>query len=860
MSENGDAQRYARVPPHSVEAEESIIGGILIDNEAFDRVADKLEKDDFYVERHARIFAAMTDQSELGLPMDAVTIAERLRQRDELTRVGGIAYLAELTDRVPTAANVEYYAKIVTEKAILRRMIRVSSDILEQAFSAGVETKDFVDRAEHAVFEVSEQNSENGPKPIDKIVAESVGKIEMLMDQGSDVTGVPTGFSDLDRMTAGLQPSDLIIVAGRPSMGKTAFVLNIAENVALQADTGVAIFSLEMAADQLVMRMLCSQARLDLSRVRTGRLEGSDFRSIALAAGSLGAAKVTIDDTPALSIMELRARSRRLRRDPNLNLGLIIVDYLQLMRGTGEDSREQEISAISRSLKALAKELKLPVIALSQLNRQVELRTDKTPGLADLRECVSGETKVMLADGRSVEIRRLVGKSVEVLTEDARGRTKAALADAVWKVGVRSVLKISLASGRSIRVTEDHRLHGDRDGGRGWIRAGELSVGDALRLAEFLPEPKGAEYCSVDLAHGLGIVAARASDTTDTSPTHDGRTITLDREAIAEIDCVDEALDWLDANPEVNSTDATKSNYRVPEAALRRIAGSASKGAARIARAIFAYASTMTNEAVANFLQGYLTSVMTTVSGVDEDFGPGKGKTAVTACRIRVPTRELATDLQRLLLRFSVQSSVRAVHSRIYRVGACREAVGRWVVCVADASILLDVMNVVIDQAVARAHQGEGGSEAGASISNDDLEEMVPSPVNGSRAERRRRGVRDRIVSIERAGRTTVYDLTVPETACWFADGVLSHNSGAIEQDADVIAFIYRDEFYHPDTTALPGVAEIIVGKQRNGPTGRVQLQFERQFARFQDLSARDDERDSYYSGAENGDPGPGYP
>jgi replicative DNA helicase len=416
---------FSRVPPHSIEAEESVVGGILLDNEAFDRIVDKIVADDFYVERHGRIFAAISILSDEARPMDAVTVSEKLKQTGELAKVGGIAYLAELIERVPSAANVESYARIVREKALLRRMIRVSTDILERAYDTALEPAEFVDRAEHAIFEVAEISTRTGPVRIDSLIVDSITKIESLIKRKSAVTGVPSGFVDLDQITAGFQPSDLIIVAGRPSMGKTAFCLNIAENVALEAKTGVVVFSLEMSSEQLVLRMLCSQAGLNLANVRIGKLRDRDFKNLALTAGRLGGAPVYIDDTPSLSAMELRARARRLKRDPNVNLGLIIVDYLQLMRGHGEESREQEISSISRSLKALAKEINVPVIALSQLNRQVELRSDKKPVMADLRECVTADTLVCLSDGRRLPVSRLVGHSPDVVAVPFRRRAPA---------------------------------------------------------------------------------------------------------------------------------------------------------------------------------------------------------------------------------------------------------------------------------------------------------------------------------------------------------------------------------------------------------------------------------------------------
>ena len=369
-----------------MEAEESIIGGILIDNNAFDRVAERCGSREFYVERHALIFKAMMSLADVGQPMDVITVSDRLKHSGDLQRAGGLAYLVELTERVSTAANVEHYASIVREKAMLRELIRASGKILEGAYEARSDSAEFLDMAEQTILEVSNKAARSSITRIDALIPPAVERIEMLFERKEAVTGIPSGYYDLDHLTAGFQPSDLIIVAGRPSMGKTAFCLNVAEYAAMQANFGVAIFSMEMSKEQLVMRMLCSQAEIDNSRVRVGDLRDRDIKKLALTAGLLGTAPIFIDDTPAQTVLDVRAKSRRLKNDPNAGLGLVIIDYLQLMRGTGEDSREQEISAISRQLKALAKEIDVPVIALSQLNRQVELRAEKRPVMADLRE------------------------------------------------------------------------------------------------------------------------------------------------------------------------------------------------------------------------------------------------------------------------------------------------------------------------------------------------------------------------------------------------------------------------------------------------------------------------------------------
>ena len=379
-------EQFRKVPPHSIEAEESVIGGILLDNTALDRAVELIIADDFYREAHRRIFRAILDLSERHEPVDLVTLSDALRSRNELQEVGGAAYLAELTERVPTAANVAYYARIVKDKAILRLLISTTTEIALKSYEAPSDVDNFLDEAEHQIFQLSERKAKPSFFRVRDIVVESMKAVEQLYERQELVTGVPTGFVDLDKKTAGLQPGDLIIVAGRPSMGKTAFALNMAQYAAMGGNTGVAVFSLEMSKEQLVLRMLCCEARVDQSKVRAGFAAQRDYPKLAIAAERLSAAPIYIDDTPALSVLELRAKARRLKRERESNLGLVIVDYLQLMRGHNSDSREQEISSISRSLKALAKELSVPVIALSQLNRAVEARADKRPLMADLRE------------------------------------------------------------------------------------------------------------------------------------------------------------------------------------------------------------------------------------------------------------------------------------------------------------------------------------------------------------------------------------------------------------------------------------------------------------------------------------------
>ncbi|WP_298037434.1 replicative DNA helicase [uncultured Desulfuromonas sp.] len=374
-----------RLPPQNLEGEMSVLGGVLLENEALNKALEILRPEDFYREGHRKIFSALIELSDKGEPADLVTLTSALKGQGELEAVGGSTYLATLVDFVPTAANIVYYCKMVKEKAVSRRLINVATEIASRGYGGG-EVEQTLDWAEKSIFDITGMRTRPSYFSTKEILKDTFKTIEKLFDRKELVTGVPTGFTDLDHMTAGLQPGDLVILAGRPSMGKTAFCLNLVEYAAVHPETPVPtlVFSLEMGKEQLVQRMLCSVSRVDASRLRTGHLGDSDWPKLTNGAGILSEAPIYIDDTPAISVLEVRAKSRRLKAEKNL--GLIVVDYLQLMQGSNPESRQQEISEISRSLKALAKELSVPVVALSQLNRSLENRTDKRPIMADLRE------------------------------------------------------------------------------------------------------------------------------------------------------------------------------------------------------------------------------------------------------------------------------------------------------------------------------------------------------------------------------------------------------------------------------------------------------------------------------------------
>ncbi|PCJ30320.1 MAG: replicative DNA helicase [Gammaproteobacteria bacterium] len=384
-----NATSALKVPPHSIEAEQSVLGGLLLDNESWDKIADMLVEQDFYRRDHRLIFQAISQLFEQSIPVDVITLAEYHDKRGELDQVGELAYLGLLARNTPSAANISAYATIVHERSILRQLISVGTDISSIAFTPeGRSSAEMLDQAEQQVLAIAEKGVKRGGGfvQVKEVLGAVVDRIDTLFENDSPITGLSTGFTDFDEQTSGLQPADLVIVAGRPSMGKTTFAMNLAENAAIKSHQPVAVFSMEMPADSLAMRMLSSLGQIDQTRLRSGRLNDDDWPRLTSAIALLNEAPLFIDDTPALTVTELRARARRLKREHGLSL--IVIDYIQLMQGSGNsgDNRATEVSEISRSLKALAKELSVPVVALSQLNRSLEQRPNKRPIMSDLRE------------------------------------------------------------------------------------------------------------------------------------------------------------------------------------------------------------------------------------------------------------------------------------------------------------------------------------------------------------------------------------------------------------------------------------------------------------------------------------------
>ena len=861
-----------KLPPHSLEAEQSVLGGLLLDNDAADRIGDVVADADFYSEAHRLIHQHIVRLISDGKAADVVTVSEALASAQKLDYVGGLAYLGALVQNVPTAANIRHYAAIVRERSILRQLAATAGDIADSAYNPlGRSAKEILDQAEAKVLHIAEQGARGQQQfaVIGALLADVVDRIETLFnrDDPSDVTGVPTGFTDLDRMTSGLQPGDLVVVAGRPSMGKTALALNIGEHVALAAGLPVAVFSMEMGATQLALRLIGSVGRLDQHKLRTGRLANEDWEKLTGALGRLNEAPILIDETPALNSIEVRSRARRLLKQYG-KLGLVIVDYLQLMQSSSQgENRATEISEISRSLKALAKELKVPVMALSQLNRSLEQRPNKRPVMSDLRECVTGDTLVVCTDGSRRPIAELVGTTPEVWAVDAEQRLQRAHADLVWSKGVKPVFRVALASGRSVGATAGHRLLT----GAGWSTVGELAPGARIALARAVPEPEvpleWPDHSLVLLGHLVG----------------DGSYL------------VHQPLRYTTAS-EDNSRAVKEAAVAMGSTVSRHrgrgqwhqlvIAGNGDRwhpagvGAWLKALGIFGQRShekrlpddvfRLSNRQVALLLQHLWAT--------DGCIALRKaGQRGAARVYFATSSRGLADDVAALLLRLGIVARLRSV-----RQGAARpmhtvdvssaadqrrfiEVVGAFGPRTAPAAALANEIASVQCNPNADTLPSEVFAEVRAAMASRGVSQRAMAALRGtsyggsshfrfapSRAtiadyaerlddDRIARWAQsdlfwDRVVAVLPDGEEEVFDLTVPGPASWLADGIVSHNSGAIEQDADVILFIYRDEVYNPDTQDK-GTAEIIIGKQRNGPIGTCRLTFLGEYTRFENFA-----------------------
>jgi replicative DNA helicase len=779
-----------RVPPHSISAEESLLGAMLLSEHAVSMVSAMVGADDFYKPAHRHIFDTIQALYGAGQGIDPVTVAEELERVGLLEACGGKAALVSLQARTPAITNAEYYARIVEEKALLRRLIGAANEIAELGYTPRDDIDKTIDEAESTIFSVAQRRNTDTLTDLVPLLEQSLENLEELAERGEPVTGTPTGYTDLDRLLSGLQPGALLVVGARPGMGKTAFALGLAAHAAIRERLPVLFFSLEMGHMEITQRLIAAEARVDSSKMRTGQLSDSDWSKITKAIGRLGEGTMWIDDNPAVTVMEIRAKARRLQDRLGTKLGLVVVDYLQLMQGRGSaESRQVEVAEISRGLKVLARELEAPVLALSQLSRQLEQRADKRPMLADLREsgCMPASTRLRRADDNTeVTLGELVAsgaRHVPVWSLDDHWRLVPSTLTHAFPSGTKPTFRLRLASGREVEATANHPFRTVL----GWRRLDELEVGSRLAVPRRLGTPEHL----------------RAADP--------------------------EELPALAAEM-VETGAAPAAVHALPDDEL-----------AAVLHGVFGRV-------------GYIS--VTTLRG-----RPHVRLAATTT------SRRLIDDLQALLLRFGIQGRItdigrtrprwrmwihgvdqqRAFLDQIGFSGARGEHVPVARAALADVAgnpnvdtVPCEVRDLVVAQLERLDMTQRGLAEAlGEQYCGGYLLGTEARPRSSSRARLARIAealdskdlaaiatsdvLWDEVVDIEPLGEQEVFDATVSGTHNFVANGVIAHNS--IEQDADVVMFLYRDEKYNSDSPDKD-TAEVIVAKHRAGPSGVCRLVF----------------------------------
>ncbi len=863
-------------PPHSIEAEQSVLGAMLLSDRTHYAfvIEEGLKVEDFYRERHREVYESMLALFTAGESIDVLTVTEHLRSRGRLDAAGGQAEIDTLTAAVPAVGNLRQYAQIVRDRALLRRLLAASYEIQAHVHGHEAPPRELVEWAERAVLEVAHDDRQKDFRRVGEVLHAEVRKWQELSAEGRSLTGTPSGFADLDTITGGFQPGNLIIIAARPSMGKSALVTNMAENVALNKDhrRPVALFSLEMSEAELAQRFIASQASIKGDDLRKGRLrDEAKWKRVLRTAGEYDSAPLYVDDSSDIGIMDVRAKARRLHQQAMAEyggLGLVIVDYLQLMRADSRiENRVQQVGEMSRGLKILARELNVPVIALSQLSRGVESRTDKRPMLSDLRECVTGDTLVVLADGRRIPIEELVGQTPEVVAVDATDRLVTARSDEVWAVGRRPVLDVRLASGRRLRATAEHRIRT----GVGWQTVSELERGDRIALSRQLPEPSRTISWPDDRLILLGQLVGDGSYlsgqplryTTASEENSAAVAGAAEREFGARVTRHVGRGNWHQL---VIAGNGNRWRPAGVNAWLRELGLFNQRShQKRLPREVFQ----LPNEQIALLLRHLWATDGCLWSGLRRSDGR-----VVTRLYFSTASEGLARDVAALLLRLGIVARLRqtasdkggAVHhvdvSGVVAQRQFLDEVGAFGPRVAQAEKLrsalaampastnvdtlprevwADVRQAMIERGITqRAMASMRGTSYGGQAhfafapSRAVLAgyaQLLDAPALSAAAASDL--FWDRVEAIEPAGEEQVYDLTVPGPASWLADGIVSHNSGQIEQDADLVMFIYRDEYYFPETTDKPGEAELIIAKHRNGGLGDVPLTFQNEYPRF---------------------------
>ncbi|GBE93372.1 replicative DNA helicase [Nostoc cycadae] len=862
-----------RLPPQNIEAEEAILGGILLDPEAIGRVSDRLVAEAFYISAHREIYQAALRLHAQGKPTDLLSITSWLTDNDLLAKIGGRNKLATLVDRTVSAVNIDALAGLVMEKYLRRQLIKAGNEIVHLGYETETELPLVLDKAEQKVFGVTQERPQSGLVHISDTLVNTFQDIE-TRHQGIALPGIPCGFYDLDAMTSGFQRSDLIIVAGRPSMGKTAFCLNLAHNIAAGYKLPVAVFSLEMSKEQLVQRLLASEAGIESGYLRSGRISQTQWEPLSRAIGMLSEMPIYIDDTPNMTVNEMRSQARRLQAEQGADLGLIVIDYLQLMEGAG-DNRVQELSRITRSLKGLARELSVPVIALSQLSRGVEARTNKRPMLSDLREsgCLTGDSLITLADsGLQVPIKELVGKSgfaVWALNESTMQLERAIVSHA-FSTGIKPVFTLKTRLGRKIRATANHKFLTIN----GWRRLDELNLKQHLCLPRQIPisGKQTMTYAEVALLGHLigdGCTLPRHAIQYTTREIDLAENVAfLAREVFGDsiVPKISPERDWY----QVYLSAAQRLTHNVRNPIAKWLDSLGVFGLRSYEKFVPQELFSQPQELIAYFLR-HLWSTDGCIKLV-------AGKKPRPVAYYASSSERLAFDVQTLLLRLGINAKVKIIpqickgrnqyHVTItgkpdlelfiqtvravgeYKLSSLQQIAQHlqnsihnpnrdvipkdvWKTLVVPAMPSVGLTTRLLHSSLRTSYCGSTFYKANLSreralkvaklVQSNELLFLANSDVYW-----------DEIVSIELSGEEEVFDLTVTGLHNFVANNIIVHNS--IEQDADLVIMLYRDEYYSPDTPDR-GIAEVIVAKHRNGPTGTVKLLFDPQYTKFKNLA-----------------------
>ncbi|MDQ3007208.1 MAG: replicative DNA helicase [Chloroflexota bacterium] len=862
--------------PHSREAEEAVVGAVFINPEVYYDVAQFLSADDFYIHRHRWVWDAFTSLHEQRIPVDLLTVSDELDRRNQLSEIGGPAYLTALVNQVPSSLNAESYGRIVEGYSVRRKMINAANQIASIAYNERTSVDDVMNEAEKAVFNVSERRLKHDLQPISSVLSEYYDRIDDLAKRPEEFFGVPTGFIDLDKMLSGLQPSDLLIIAGRPGQGKTGFLLSVAKNAALTHKKHVAIFSLEMSNEQVVQRLIAQETGIDSQRLRTGKLLENEWPLFTHSIEVFSDTHVYLDDTPAITPLQLRTKCRRLHME--FGLDLVIIDYLQLMGGdTRNDNRVQEVSYISRNLKVLARELNVPVLAAAQLSRAVEQRSDKRPVLSDLREsgCLSGNTLITLENGKNITIRELEGKSnfnIWALNPTTH-KLEVMPVSRAFSTGIRLVFKMKTRLGREIHATGNHKfltVHG-------WKQLDELQSGDYLALPRVLPVTDREQTMpNAELAL-LGHLIGDGC----TLPRHVIQYTTREKDLADIVANLAVEVFGEEVNPRISPekqwyqvylTSTRHHTHNVRSAVTEWLQELRAFGLRSYEKRIPIQVFEQPKDAIALFMRHLWAT--------DGSIQLIKGKKVRPIAYYASSSWQLAYDVQTLLLRLSIN----AILKRVPQIGKGRDQYNVIITGKPDLELFAERIGAVGEYKLGRLieiqnHLSEREANTNRDVIPSDVWRLHVVPamqqigmttrqmqkaidmqycgtglykqnVSRERATRVATIVQsnelhglaqsdvywDTIVSIEPDGEEEVYDLTVPQYHNFVANNMIVHNS--LEQDADIVMFIYRPDQYEKDTVKQ-NVAEIIVSKHRNGPVGSVELVFRSSLAKFENAATR---------------------